>query len=85
VKVVCPRCGAPGYLARVRARGRYYLRVRHVESGRVRTCYLGRDLSEFREVLERVLGPGSASIKMVQMPGGVLAVFFASLEGLHTS
>jgi DNA adenine methylase len=70
VEVLCPRCGAPGYLARVRIRGRYYLRVQHVENGRRRTCSLGRDLSEFREALEQMLGPGSPNIKILQMPGG---------------
>jgi DNA adenine methylase len=70
MKVVCPRCGAVGYLTRVKIRNRYYVRVQHVESGRKRTCHLGRDLSELREVLEQVLGPGSANVKIVQIPGG---------------
>jgi DNA adenine methylase len=70
MKVVCPRCGAVGYLTRVRIRGRYYVRVQHVEDGRRRTCYLGRDVSDLREALERVLGPGSANVKILQMPGG---------------
>ena len=70
MRVACPRCGAPGYLTRVKIRGLYYLRVQHVEGGRKRTCHLGRDLGELREALERVLGPGFANVKMVQMPGG---------------
>ncbi len=70
MKVVCPRCGVAGYLTRVKVRGRYYVRVQHVENGRKRTCHLGRDLSGLREVLEQVLGPGSANAKIVQMPGG---------------
>ena len=70
MKVVCPRCGAVGYLTRVKIRGRYYMRVQHAEAGRKRTCHLGRDISELRETLERVLGPSSTNIKMVQIPGG---------------
>jgi DNA adenine methylase len=70
MKVVCPRCGAVGYLTRVRIRGRHYVRVQHAEGGRRWTCYLGRDVSDLREALERALGPGSANVKILQMPGG---------------
>ncbi len=70
MKVVCPRCGAVGYLTRVKIRGRYYVHVQHVENGKKRTCHLGRDLSELREALKQLLGPGSVNVKIVQIPGG---------------
>jgi DNA adenine methylase len=70
MKVVCPRCGAVGYLTRVKIRNRYYMRIYHAESGRKQTCYLGRDMSELREALEQMLGPGSANVKILQIPGG---------------
>ncbi len=70
MKIVCPRCGAVGYLTRVKVRGRYYLRVQHAEGGRRRTCHLGRDLSELREALKQLLGPGTANAKIMQIPGG---------------
>jgi DNA adenine methylase len=70
MKVVCPRCGAVGYLTRVKIRNSYYVRVQHADGGRRWTCHLGRDVGELREVLERVLGPGVANAKILQMPGG---------------
>jgi hypothetical protein len=41
-----------GYLTRVKVRGHYYVRVEHVEGGKRRVCYLGRDRVE---VVERPL------------------------------
>ena len=70
MKIVCPRCGAVGYLTRVKIRGRYYMRVHHADSGRRWACHLGRDVDELREALGRVLGPGAANAKIVQIPGG---------------
>jgi hypothetical protein len=42
-RVVCPRCGKVGVLERYTSRGRVYLRVRHVEGGERRLCYLGAE------------------------------------------
>ena len=68
MKVVCPRCGAVGRLDAVEARSVYHLQVVHEEDGR--TCHLGMDADGLMRELERALGPGSANIKIVQIPGG---------------
>ncbi len=68
VKVVCPRCGRPGYLTRVKVYNNYYMRVEHWENGKRRICYLGRDVNEFRRYLEEAIGGGG--VKILGMPGG---------------
>jgi DNA adenine methylase len=68
MRVVCPRCGAVGRLTAVEVRGVYHLRVVHEEDGR--TCHLGMDADGLARELERVLGPGAANAKIVQIPGG---------------
>jgi hypothetical protein len=40
-KVVCPRCGEPGYLERYEVAGRRYLRVVHGRGRNRRRCYIG--------------------------------------------
>jgi DNA adenine methylase len=69
VKVTCPRCGQVGYLTRVKVHGKYYMRVEHYENGRKRICYLGKDTSELKHMLEEVIGSDSA-VKVVKLPGG---------------
>ena len=69
MKVTCPKCGKSGYLTRVKVRNKYYMRVEHVENGKRRVCYLGRDVSDLRQHLERALGVGN-SRKIVGFPGG---------------
>ena len=68
MKIACPRCGQPGYLTKVKVYGKYYMRVEHVENGRRRVCYLGRDTSELRHILEGAIGGGS--VKILRIPGG---------------
>jgi DNA adenine methylase len=67
-KVVCPKCGGPGYLVRVKVRGNYYMRVEHWENEKRRVCYMGKDVSELRRWVEGVVGRGGA--KILRMPGG---------------
>jgi hypothetical protein len=40
-RITCPRCGKEGALERYTSQGKVYLRVRHVEGGKRRLCYLG--------------------------------------------
>ena len=40
-KVVCPRCGEPGYLESYEVAGRRYLRVVHGRGKNRRRCYVG--------------------------------------------
>jgi DNA adenine methylase len=70
VKIVCPRCGRPGYVTRVKIRNRYYVRVEHVESGKKRVCHLGRDVDELRRALGQLLGFDVATAKLLNMAGG---------------
>ncbi len=67
-KVTCPKCGASGYLTRVKVYNKYYMRVEHRENGKKRVCYVGKDVSELRRWLEGVVGGGSA--KVLRIPGG---------------
>ena len=68
MKVVCPRCGQLGYLNRVKVNKNYYMRVEHYKDGKKRVCYMGKDVSELRLMLEGVVGGGGA--KILKMPGG---------------
>ena len=68
VKVVCPKCGMPGYFVRVKVCNNYYTRVEHWENGKRRVCYLGKDVNELRRQLEEFIGKGGA--KMLRFPGG---------------
>jgi len=67
-KVVCPKCGRPGYLVRVKVHNSYYMRVEHWENEKRYVCYLGKDVNELRRQLEEVIGRGGA--KVLRMPGG---------------
>jgi len=72
-KVVCPKCGRPGYLVRVKVRNSYYMRVEHWENEKRRVCYLGKDVSELRRQLEGVIGRGGVvaySIAATTYSGG---------------
>jgi DNA adenine methylase len=69
MKVTCPRCGQPGYLTRVKVYGKYYMRVEHVENGKKRICYLGRDAEALRQYIESALGSGNA-YKVIRFAGG---------------
>ena len=40
-RITCPRCGKEGVLERYTSQGKVYLRVRHMEGGKRRLCYLG--------------------------------------------
>jgi DNA adenine methylase len=83
MKVVCPKCGLPGYLTRVKVHSHYYMRVEHREDGKRRVCYLGKDVSELRRVLEGAVGGGGA--KVLKMAGGdyhVIDVLLPRLEQL---
>ncbi len=68
MKTTCPRCGAVGYLTRVKVRGHYYVRVEHVEGGKRRVCHLGRDVGELRRHIEEALP--AAGYKILRFPGG---------------
>jgi len=68
-KVVCPRCGQEGYLTRVKVYNNYYMRVEHYTNGQRRVCYLGKDVSELRRMLEEAIGGGDSSAKIVRVPG----------------
>jgi len=85
VKVVCPKCGMPGYFVRVKVRNNYYMRVEHWENGKRRVCYLGKDVNELRRQLEEVIG-GSVA-KILRFPGGdykIADVLLPRLERLCT-
>ena len=69
MKITCPRCGEPGYLTRVKVYGKYYMRVEHVENGKRRVCYLGRDAEALRQYIESALGPSNAQ-KIIHFAGG---------------
>ena len=45
-KVVCPKCGKPGYLSFKVVKGERYSYVAHKESGKVKWCYLGKPAEE---------------------------------------
>jgi DNA adenine methylase len=68
-KVTCPRCGEVGYLTKAKVRGNYYARVEHVEKGKRRVCYLGRDAESLRLYIETVMG-GASSEKIIPYTGG---------------
>ena len=69
MKITCPRCGEPGYLTKVKVYGKHYMRVEHVEGGKRRVCYLGRDAGALRQHIESVLGSSSAE-KIIRYAGG---------------
>jgi len=69
MKVTCPRCGQPGYLTKVKVYGKYYMRVEHVENGKKRVCYLGRDAEALRQYIESTL-VGHVSNKFLRFAGG---------------
>ena len=69
MKVTCPRCGEPGYLTRVKVGGRYYMRMEHVENGKKRVCYLGRDTESLRQYIESGLGL-DYGFKIMRFAGG---------------
>jgi DNA adenine methylase len=69
VKVICPRCGRPGYLTKVKVYGHSYMRVEHVENGNKKVCYLGRDPGDLRRYIEAALGT-SNSPKIIRYAGG---------------
>ena len=69
MKVVCPRCGRPGYLTKVKVYGIHYMRVEHVENGSRRVCYLGRDPGDLRRYIVAALG-ADGSHKVIRYAGG---------------
>jgi len=69
MKITCPRCGQPGYLTKVKVYGKYYMRVEHVENGKKRVCYLGRDAEALRRYIESALGSSNAH-KVIRFAGG---------------
>jgi len=69
MKVTCPMCGEPGYLTKVKVHGNYYMRVEHVENGKRRVCYLGKDVESLRQYIESVLGSSNAQ-KIIRYAGG---------------
>jgi DNA adenine methylase len=77
MKVICPRCGEPGYLVRFGVGKYYYMRVDHMKyvDGKIvrRVCYLGKDTSELASMVDEIMGNGSSrnsSRKMLWFPGG---------------
>jgi len=70
MKVTCPRCGEPGYMTRVKVYDKYYVRVEHVKRGeKKRICYLGKDPTELRQLIETHLG-GRVADKILIYAGG---------------
>jgi DNA adenine methylase len=70
MKITCPRCGEVGYLVRVKVGRNYYVRVEHVENGKRRICYLGRDVESLRRYIESVFGSVPNSPKIIPYAGG---------------
>jgi len=72
-KIICPVCGEPGYIAKVRHGNHVYIYVDHFvrENGRVvrHKHYLGRDTSVLRQQLEEVIGNKYAR-KPLRLAGG---------------
>jgi len=90
MKVTCPVCGEPGYLTRVKVNGRYYMRVEHItlkDGMRERYVhYVGKDTSELKQYLEKVIGNEHAR-KVLRLPGGdfrIADVLLPRIEKLCT-
>jgi len=84
MKVTCPRCGELGYLTKVKVYGNYYMRVEHVENGKRRVCYLGRDAESLRQYIESALG-GHVSNKIIRYAGAdfrIASILRPRLEAL---
>jgi len=56
-RITCPRCGKEGVLERYTSQGKVYLRVRHVEGGKRRLCYLGPE----KPLRKRSASPAASS------------------------
>jgi DNA adenine methylase len=86
-KVTCPRCGQLGYLARVKVYNNYYMRVEHWEGSRRRICYLGRDVSDVKQMLMETIG-NEVAAKVLKVPGGdykIASLLLPRLESLCPS
>jgi hypothetical protein len=56
-RITCPRCGKEGVLERYTSQGKVYLRVRHMEGGKRRLCYLGPE----KPLRKRSVPPAASS------------------------